>query len=105
MALVEQVLRVRLVHVLALGLAVGAERAADIRAFVVSEARLPHALVDQVDCAGDLALLIRILDAEDELAAVLLGQQIGIQRRAQPSKVQIACRAGGKACTNFLIHG
>lgn len=82
-ALFDQLPRVLGVEVAALGLDIRAVIAADIRTFVIGQARLTHGLVNQIDRAGHFALLIGIFDAQNELAAVLLGEQIGIQRGAQ----------------------
>ena len=77
-----------------LGLDVGAVVAAHIRALVIFQASLPQALVDQLHRAGHLAFLIGVLDAQDELAPVLLGEQVGVEGGAQSAQVQIACGAG-----------
>ncbi|MNI13791.1 hypothetical protein D3C73_670280 [compost metagenome] len=76
MALVEQVLCERLVHVLALGLAVRTVGAADIRAFRPFQARpfqrIQNPLLEFERRAGGIG----ILDAQDELAAILLGKEV-----------------------------
>ena len=92
------------VEVAALGLDIRAVFAAHIRALVVGQTGLTHGFIDQIDRAGHLALLIGILDAQNELAAVLLGEQIGIQRGAQAAQMQIARRAGRKSRANFIRH-
>ena len=103
-ALFDQLPRVLGVEVAALGLDIRAVIAADIRTFVIGQACLTHGLVNQIDRAGHFALLIGIFDAQNELAAVLLGEQIGIQRGAQAAQMQIARWAGGKPCANFIRH-
>ena len=71
------------IGIAALGLDIGAVIAAHIGALVIHKARLTHALVDQLHRAGNLALLVGVLNAQDELAAILLGEQVGIQSGAQ----------------------
>ena len=75
-ALFDQLPRVLGVEVAALGLDIRAVIAADIRTFVIGQARLTHGLVNQIDRAGHFALLIGIFDAEDEISAFMFGDQV-----------------------------
>ena len=90
------------IEIPALCLNVRAVIAADIRTLVIVKAGLVHGLVDEIHGTRNLALLIRVLNAQDELAAVLAGKQIGIKRRAEAAQVEITGRAGRKACTNYI---
>ena len=103
-ALFDQLLRVGQVQVLALGLNVRAAGAADVRAFVVDQTGGLHGIVNDVNGALYLALLIGILDAQDELAAVAARPEIGIQRGAQVAQMHIAGRARRKARADFGRH-
>ena len=103
MAGLDQLFGIRQIEVAALGLHIGAAGAADIRAFVMREAGGGERLVDQLDRARHLALLIGVLDAQDELAAVAAREQIGVQRRAQVAQVHVSRRAGGEAGANFHV--
>ena len=103
-ALFDQLPGVFLIDGLAVALDVGAVIAADVRAFVIGQAGQVHGLVDHVHRAGNLALLVGILDAEDELAAVAAGVEVRVQRRAQAAQVQVTGRAGGETGADFL-HG
>ncbi len=96
LALAHKLLRIGQVHILALGLDVGADRAADVGAFVPVQTRELQALVDLLGRALNQALLVGILDAQDKHAVVLLGEKIGIKRRAQPAQMQITGGAGRK---------
>ena len=93
-AALHQLHRVGQVGVAPLGLDVGAVVAAHVRALVVFQPRLTQALVDQLHRAGHLALLVGVLDAQDELAPVLLGEQVGVEGGAQSAQVQVTRRAG-----------
>ena len=57
------------VEVPPLGLDIGADGAADVRAFVVIQAALGQGVVDDVDGAFDQAALVRVLNAQDKFAA------------------------------------
>ena len=67
MAALHEQLRVFLIESAALGLHIGADGAADVRAFVMLEMALLHSPVYNVNSALNETPLIRILDAENEL--------------------------------------
>ena len=100
----NQLLGVGQVEVLALGLDVGAAGAAHIGALVPVHAAVPQGVVDDLRRALHVALLVGVLNAEDEVAAHLLGEEIPVERRAQSAQVQEARGGGGKACA-YLLHG
>ena len=81
----------------ALGLHIGADGAADVRALVVLEAAFGERAVDDVHRALDEPALVGVLDAEDELAAVRAGDKVGVERGAQVADVHIARGAGREA--------
>lgn len=87
-----------------LALHIGAHRAADVRAFIPPQAALAQGAIDDVLGPLDLALLIGVLDAQDEGAAVFLGHQIGVQGGAQVAHVHVAGGAGCKPGANFAFH-
>ena len=60
----------------ALGLAVGAVRAADVGAFVPGEAEPAEGVEDLLLGRGDEAGAVGVFDAEDELAFALTGEEI-----------------------------
>ena len=103
-ALFDQLPSVLGVEVAALSLDIRTIFAADVRTFIIGQPGLAHGLINQIDCAGNFALLVGILNAEDELAAVLFGEQVGIQGSAQTAEMQISRRAGRKSRTNFIRH-
>ena len=50
-----------------------------------------------------LPLLVGVLDAQYELAALAAGIEIGVQRGAQVAQVHVARGAGGKAGSDFHV--
>jgi len=101
-AALDQFLRVPGVDVPPLGLDVGAVIAAHVRALVIFQARQPHRAVDLLHRAGHLPLLVGVLDAQDERAAVAPGVEVGVQRRPEASQVQIAGGAGRESGANHV---
>ena len=71
-------------------------RPADLGALVPVEAEPAEAVQDRLQRLGHVALLVGVVDAQDELAAVLAGEQPVEQGRADAADVQIAGRAGGE---------
>ena len=95
--LLYQLLGIRQVHVLPLGLHIGAVSAADIPV----KPDILHGAVDHIHCTFYIPVLIRILNAQNEYAVVLFCHEIGIQGRAQPPQMQIPGGAGGKSGSYF----
>ena len=56
-----------------------------------------QALVDDLARALDEAILIRVLDAQDEVAALGLREEIAVKRRAQIADVHVARGTGREA--------
>ena len=94
MALVQQFLAIGLIHVLAVGLAVGTVGAADIRAFRPFEAapfqRVQHLLLEFRRRARG----VRVLDAQDEGAVVLFRKEVVEQRDIGGADMRLAGRGG-----------
>ena len=103
-ALFNKKLRIFSVKAAALGLNIGAHGAADVGALVVVKAALLHRAVDDVHRALDVALLIGVLDAQNEFSACVTGDQPGIQRRAQIAHVHVARGAGGKSRADLAVR-
>ena len=95
-ALFHQQLRILSVGVAALGLDIGRDRAAHVRAFVVGQVTLRHGAVDHVCRTLHQTALVGILNAEDERAAAAAGDKPGIQRGAQIADVHIPGGRGGE---------
>ena len=76
-------------------LEVGTVLAADPRTFVPIEAEPSQTLHDRLDRSLDLAGLVGVLDAQDELAAVPTGEQPREQGGADVANVRVA---GGTRC-------
>ncbi|MPM91666.1 hypothetical protein SDC9_138797 [bioreactor metagenome] len=66
-------LGIRTIHRLSLALHIGAVVAADVGAFVPIHTDVLEGIVDNIHRALDKAALVGVLDAQDELATVLLG--------------------------------
>ena len=92
-----------IIEILALGLNVRAVIAAHVGAFVPVHAAALQGVVNDLGRALHKALLIGILNAEDELAAVLFGKEVIIQGGSEAAEMHEARGAGGKPGTYF--HG
>ena len=88
----------------ALGLHIGADGAADIRALVVVEVTFLERLVDHVHRALDQAALVGVLDAQQELAVRVARDEIGIERRAQIAHVHVSRGGGCKARAHLAVR-
>src|SRR5699024_6036656 len=88
-----------------LALDIGAHRAAHIGALVPQQAGLPAGVVDHVHRTLHIALLVGVLDAQDEGAPGVLGRQVGVQGGAQVAHVHVPRGGRGEAGTYFLFHG
>jgi len=77
-------------------LAAGAESAADPRSLVPAEAEPREAVVDDVEERLGVALLVRVLDAQDEDAAGVAGVKPVEQRRAGAADVEEPGGTGAK---------
>jgi hypothetical protein len=75
-AILEQALRVFLVDGEAFGLPIWAVRSSDVRSFIPGEAKPVERGVDTPLGIRIIPILIRILDAEDELAALLASEGV-----------------------------
>ena len=81
----------------ALGLEVGAVRAADAGAFVPMDAEPAKAVEDRLQRFGAIALGVGVIDAQDELAAMFPGEEPVEQGGANAADVQIAGGTRSKA--------
>ena len=93
----DELFGIFLVDRLALALHIGTESAALFGAFIGDDVRGGKALVDDLACAFDEAFLIRVLDAQDEVAALGLREEIAVKRRAQIADVHVARGTGREA--------
>src|SRR5204863_7816245 len=83
-----------------LRLVIRAVRAADLGALVPVQAQPAEPVEDRLQGLRHVALLVGVVDAEDELAVLLPGEQPVEQGRADPADVQVAGRARGEAGAN-----
>ncbi len=100
MALADQLVRVLLVDLAALALPVRAMRTANVRTLVPFDAQPAQRIVDLLLGFTGRAHLIGILDAQDELAAVLSGEAQVEQRDVGSTDVGIAGRRWRDAGAN-----
>ena len=101
-AALYELLRVFEIYGFALRLNVRTAVAAYDRAFVVVYARFVERGNYNVHRALYFARLVGVFYAKNKLAAVLFGEKIGIQRRAQPAYMKIA---RGARCKSCAYHG
>jgi hypothetical protein len=89
-----------------LALAVGTERATDIRAFVPLQTEPAQDIDDARFGSCDVPIAIGVLDAEDERASLSLTRGLPVRqqpvkkRGAGPANVEEPGRAGGEADTH-----
>ena len=91
------------IKVIALRLKVRAIRTADLRALVPVDAEPAEPVEDGLKCLGLVAFSVRVVDAQDELAAVPSGQQPVEQGGADAADVEITGGAGSKTCAD-IVH-
>src|SRR5882762_6033601 len=72
----------------ALRLHVRRMRPAFLRAFVPGDAQPVQPFVDRVDCAGDQAVLIGVLDAQDQGPTALSREEVVVEDRAHAPDVE-----------------
>src|SRR5215469_10236492 len=100
MAGVEQFLAILAVDFGALGLTVGAMRAADIRAFVPVQADPAQRLEDHLLAGRDEPGTIRVLNAQHKLSAALGGEEVIQQTDVSGADMGVAGGRGGDTDTD-----
>src|SRR6185312_2106280 len=105
-ALLQQLFRIFFIDAerLAFALAVGPERAALVGALVRFETAPGQGVEDILLRTGHVPALVRIFDAEYEVAAVAPGEKIVVEDGSDAAQVQAACRAGCKSDSDFSGH-
>ena len=103
MSFLHQKLGILAVEGAPLGLHIGANGAAHIRTLVVLQVALGHGLVDHVHRAFHEASLVGVLDAQQELAIAVPGDQVGVERRAQVAHMHIPRGRGGKTGAHLVF--
>jgi hypothetical protein len=88
----QQLVSERTVERESLGLTVRAERTVHVGPLVPGQSRPAHAVEDGGHSFGGVALLVRVFDAQDELAAVLARKKPAVQGRPDATDVQVASR-------------
>ena len=103
-ALFHQFLGIGQIHILAVRLHIGAVIAAHIGAFIPIHAAALEGIVDHFGGAFHKALLVGILNAQDEFSAHLLGVQVIVKRGAHAAQVHKARGGGRKSGTDLVGH-
>ena len=103
MTLLHQQLGKLAVQVTALGLDVGAHRAAQIGTLVPGQAALAQGVVDDVGGALHQTALVGVLDAENEFTAVVTGDEPGVQGGTQVADVHIARGGRGETGAHAVV--
>ncbi len=105
MAICDKLFRVLAVDRFAFALAIGAYRATGLRAFIRHQAAPPEAVHDVCFRTGHESGLIGVFDAEDEVTAVLAGEEIIIEDSTYATQVESARGTGREADPDFFgIH-
>ena len=102
-AQIYQALCVFAVKVPALGLDIGAHGAAHVGALVPGEAALAQGVVDDLGGPLHQPPLIGVLDAQDELAAAVAGNEPGVQGGAQIAHMHVAGGGGGETGADLPV--
>ena len=100
MAGLDQLLRVGKIGILALGLDIGTAGAAHIGALIPVQAAGTEGIINDFGGAFHKALLVGILNAQNELAVILFGKKIGIEGGTNAAQVHEARGRRGKTSTN-----
>src|SRR5262249_18554364 len=88
-----------------LRLIIGRVRPAHVRAFVPIDAEPTEAVQDWGQRLFDVSLRVRVVDPQNELAAVPACEEPVEKRRAHAANVQIARWAGGETSPDGARHG
>src|SRR4030095_11633611 len=104
MAAVLKLLQVALVNICAVTLQIRAEISADMRTFVPIEAEPLQTLVNRCGGFFSVASPVGVLDAQNEFAAVMPGEEPIEQCGARAADMQIARGGRGETDTGFGIH-
>ena len=102
-ALLHQKLGIAAVGVPALGLDIGGHGAPHVGALVVGEAALRHGAVDHVGSSLHQAALVGVLDAQDEGAPGVAGDEPGVEGGAEIAHVHVAGGGGGEAGADLAV--
>ena len=87
----------------ALGLDVGAHGAAHVGTFVPGQAAGAHGIIDDLGGVLHQTALVGVLNAEDELAAGVAGDEVGVQGGAEIAHVHVARGRGGEAGAHPVV--
>ena len=100
-----KLLGILFISIHALALHIRPIRPADVGAFVVLQANRFQGVVNHLDSALHLTFLIGIFNPQDEIPALILRNQIFIQRCAQIAHMHKPGGTGSKSGSNFfLLH-
>ena len=100
----HQFFRVGLEHAHTLRLYIRSHRTADVRTFVPVQTGNPQGVIDHINGTFYITFLIGVLDPQNKIAVLFLGDQIGKQCGTQVADVHIARRAGCKSGSHSFVH-
>jgi hypothetical protein len=102
---VTQLLKVAGVDLVPLALEVWPVLTACVGTFIPIEAKPPQSVVDHLHCFGSIARCIGILDAQDELAAGMAGEEPIEESRPRAADVQVASGRRSESDADRSGHG
>src|SRR5262249_39427136 len=100
--LVDQGLNSLMVAFEFLRLIVGTMRTTDFGAFIPIKTQPAKAVQNGLQRLLDIPLLIGVIDAQNELAAMLLGKEPIEEGRSDAANMQKTSRTRGKTCANHI---
>ena len=86
----DEFFRIRAVDRAALALDIGTEIPAHVGSFRIADARVLQGIVNDLHGAVDVALAVRIFEAENKIAPLFHRVQVAVQRGPQIADVHIA---------------
>ena len=102
---INQLIGILLIHRQSLRLYIRSEIPSDIRSFIMMQTDFLHGIVYDFDSAFHVTFLIGILDTQNKISVLMLGNQIFEQCCSQISDVHIPGRTWCKSCSYFFHTG
>ena len=100
----EQSINRSLVKVFSLRLIIGTKRPTDLRAFIPGQAQPAERTENRSQCRFDIALLIRIVNPQNERAVVVASPQPDEECRPHSTNMHIPRRTRSKSRSNLHSH-
>ena len=105
LSLVDQLLGVFAVNACAhaLTLHIGTNAAVLVGTFVLDQAGVRHRALDDINCAFHIAALIGVLDPQNKIAVLVLGDQVCVEGSPEVAHMHSAGRAGSVSGSDFHV--